>query len=88
MRTEPLLQNQHLKSIDETIKQILNQKFGINIQKIKLWFESSWTQRSNDQLQTMIKCNVDGNCMGLRIMFSQKSFGCFITWIPGNGVKV
>ena len=77
---EPLNKKKYLKTISDDVKKILNGKLDITIQKMKLWFEPSWSQKSNEQLQMMIKCNMDGNCMGLRIVFAQKSFGCFITF--------
>ncbi len=78
LKSEDFANFQEMSSV---ISKILIEKGIIDsVKKIKTWYEPSWSQKSQDKLDNMFFSNISDNdiCLGLRIVFAQKSFGCFI----------
>ena len=57
------------------VKGIIN-----NVKKIKSWYEPLWSSKSQDKINYFMSSNINDNdiCIGLRIIFSQKSFCCLV----------
>jgi hypothetical protein len=58
----------------------IDKGFFNNIDKIKIWYEKNWSNKSEDKLNNMLlyNSNITKICIGMRLVFCQKSFGCVI----------
>lgn len=49
------------------------------VRKTKIWYEKCCTDKSQKRICKILDVNIDDNlCMGLQIVFMDKTFGCFM----------